>query len=48
MALPNQQNCTGSTEPLMSHSDTKIKCAGSFDLLLALNQTKINILDTKR
>ena len=31
----------------MSHCDTKVKCTSSFDLLLALNQTKLNIFRYK-
>ena len=46
MALPNQRICTGSTEPFLCHIaiSIKIECAGSFDLFLTLNQTKLNIL----
>ena len=46
MALPNQHICTGSTEPLLCHTpiSTKIKCADSLDLVLALNQAKLNII----
>ena len=38
--------CTGSTVPLLCHTaiSTKYKCAGSFDLFLAFNQAKFNIL----
>ena len=46
MALPYQHICTGSTGPFLCHTvlNAIIKCAGSFDLFLALNQAKLNIL----
>ena len=46
MALANRHICTFSTEPLLCYTaiSTKIKCAGSFDFFLALNQAKLNIL----
>ena len=46
MALRNQHICTGSNETFLCHTaiSTKIKCAGSFDLFLALNQAKLNVL----
>ena len=46
MALSNQYIFTGSHEAFLCHTaiSTKIKCACSFDLLLALNQAKLNIL----
>ena len=50
MALPNQHISTGSNEPFLCHTaiSTKIKCAGSFDLFLALNQAKLKILSIQR
>ena len=49
-ALLKQYSCIGSTEPFLCHTaiSTKLKCAGSFDLVLALNQAKLNILYIQR
>ena len=49
MALANRHICTFSTELLLGYTaiSTKIKCADSFDLFLALNQAKFNILRYK-
>ena len=45
MSLANLHICTGSTEPSLCHtaSNTKIKCAGLFDLFLTLEQAKLNM-----